>query len=309
MNRYFSAFLLATLAWPLEVAADSIEEAAEQNRARLPAYLLEVPSTVEDILIADAKAATLIRYSSTDNGLVESDRRYMSIGRRGVGKQQVWDLKTPLGIYFITQELDASRLADKYGVAAFPLDYPNAWDLYNDRTGSGIWLHGVDANAPDRPPLDTEGCLSLPNEELISLSRSLVPQITPVIIVREMRWSTPANIEALRLEFRIALELWRESQEREDLTDYLALYDDSFRSRGMDKDEWSVYRRGALGAHPLDAIKLVDVMLLADPEERGLFLSRFQQTLITAQETTTNRKRLYWRRSGNNWRIVSEDSS
>ena len=104
------------------------------------------------------------------------------------------------------------------------------------------------------------------------------------------------------------LEQWRASQEQGDLLTYLSLYDDEFRSRGMDKEDWSAYRLGAFGARNLDAVDLHDVMLLADPEEKELFVSRFQQTLTTAQGSVTTRKRLYWLRNGSEWHIVSEDA-
>lgn len=307
-QRVYLLISILLLATSVE-AEDSIASVAERSINYLPAYLLEVPESAGDILIADTGSATLLRYSQTRNGIVERDRRYMSIGRKGVGKQRAWDHKTPLGVYFITEELDSSKLAAKYGVAAFPLDYPNAWDRYNGRTGSGIWLHGVDASAPNRPPLDTDGCLALPNEELALLVAELTPQVTPIIVVREMRWSAPSDLEALRVEFRVALEQWRASLEQGDLLTYLALYDDEFRSRGMDKQQWSAYRLGAFGARQLTAVKLQDVMLLADPEEQELFVSRFKQTLLTEHGPVTTRKRLYWRRNGSEWRIVSEDAS
>jgi hypothetical protein len=76
----------------------------------------------------------------------------------------------------------------------------------------------------------------------------------------------------------------------------------------MDKEHWSAYRLGVFGARKLDAVELHDVMLLADPEEQELFVSRFNQTLKTENGPVTTRKRLYWRRNGNEWRIVSEDA-
>lgn len=308
MNRQayllISMLLLATSVG----AEDSISSVSERSVNYLPAYLLEVPASAGDILIADTGSATLLRYSQTSNGIVERDRRYMSIGRKGVGKQRAWDRKTPLGVYFLTEELDISKLAAKYGVAAFPLDYPNAWDRYNERTGSGIWLHGVDASAPNRPPLDTDGCLSLPNEELALLVSELTPQVTPIIVVREMQWAAPSDMEVLRVEFRVALEQWRASLEQGDLLTYLGLYDDAFRSRGMDKEAWSAYRLGAFAARELAAVNLQDVMLLADPEEQELFVSRFRQTLMTEHGPVTTRKRLYWKRNGREWHIVSEDA-
>ena len=83
----------------------------------------------------------------------------------------------------------------------YPLDYPNAWDRQRQRTGSGIWLHGVDHKNPDRPPLDTDGCLALPNEEILLLADVLEPLVTPVIVAREVVWATPAELETTRLEF------------------------------------------------------------------------------------------------------------
>lgn len=306
---YRAAFLISTMLCCTSAgAADSLADIPAPTRHYLPSYLLEVPESVADILIADAESATLVRFARTENGVVERDRRYMSIGLKGVGKQRAWDRKTPLGVYFITEELDTSKLAAKYGVAAYPLDYPNAWDRYNERTGSGIWLHGVDANAPDRPPRDTDGCLALPNEELALLASELTPQVTPIIVVRKMRWSEPAELEALRIEFRVALEQWRTSQEQGDLPTYLSLYDDAFKSRGMGKAAWSEYRLEAFGARQLDSVNLNDVMLLADPEEQELFVSRFNQTLMTEHGSVTTRKRLYWRRNDGEWRIILEGS-
>jgi outer membrane lipoprotein-sorting protein len=50
-------------------------------------------------------------------------------------------------------------------------------------------------------------------------------------------------------------------------------------------------------------------MLLADPEEPNLYLSRFTQVLQTNSGPVTTTKRLYWRRQdGSRWKIVSEDS-
>ena len=274
-----------------------------------PAWLIEVPETVTDILIADTGSATMHRFARAGDSIVEVDQRYMSIGQNGPGKERAWDRRTPLGIYFITERLDTSKLHDKYGAAAFPLDYPNAWDRFNKRTGYGIWLHGVDHNNPKRPPLDTDGCLSLPNDELLKLADRLKPLVTPVIVTREMRWTPPSNIEALRIEFRQAIDRWRHSLERGDLAGYLSLYADDFRYRDMDMAEWSSYRLNVFTARKLEAVRLEDVMLVADPEVPGLYLSRFTQTLATAEGDVTTTRRLYWRReSGDDWKIIAEDA-
>ena len=297
---------LVLLIHPVQCAfADSL--LAPEDRGRAPAWMLEVPQSVEDILIADTSSATMYRFRNTSAGLVEVDRRYMSIGLKGVGKERAWDRRTPLGVYFIVESLDTSKLADKYGVAAYPLDYPNAWDRFNNRTGDGIWLHGVDHRNPERPPLDTDGCLALPNEEIRRLAGLLEPLKTPVIVAREMRWSNTDDIAALRTELKDVLEQWRDSQESGDLLAYLDFYAQDFRYRDMDRANWAAFRLGVFEARPLERLALKNLMLVADPEEPGLYLSRFSQTLTTDAGSVTSTKRLYWRQGeGGEWKIVAE---
>lgn len=273
----------------------------------MPAYFLEIPDNVDDVLVAIADSATMYRYSRNGSRIVEQDQRYMSIGTNGVGKQRAWDKKTPLGVYFITERLDTTRLHDKYGVAAFPLDYPNAWDLHNKRTGDGIWLHGVDHKNPERPPLDTDGCLSLPNEEILALANDLKPLSTPVVVARELRLATESELEKTRLEFRLALDMWRESQEQGDITAFLSMYAEEFSYREMDKAEWGSWRMAAFDVNPLSSVRISNLMLMADPEVDDLYLSRFTQVIETKNGPITTVKRLYWKRSaGNVWQIVSE---
>jgi hypothetical protein len=277
--------------------------------SRVPAWLIDIPDNVTDILVAETETATMRRFLRAGNRVIEADQRYMSIGTNGPGKERAWDRRTPLGVYFITERLDTTRLHDKYGVAAFPLDYPNAWDRRNARTGDGIWLHGVDHKAPDRPPLDTDGCLALPNEELLRLADRIEPLVTPVIVAREMRWSLPTDVDALRVEFRLALDQWRESLAAGDILTYLSMYDESFSYRDMDRASWAAYRLNVFESRRLAGVRLRNVFLVADPEVPGLYLSRFTQVLATVDGPVTTTRRLYWQRKDDNaWRIVSEDS-
>lgn len=272
-----------------------------------PAWLLEIPESVDHILVADTSSATMRRFARAGIRIVEKDRRYMSIGQNGVGKVRAWDKRTPLGIYFITESLDTSSLHDKYGAAAFPLDYPNPFDRFHDRNGSGIWLHGVDHKNPKRPPLDTDGCLALPNDALLRLAGELELLITPVIVTREMRWVPEEQIAAHRREFHRAFAAWRSSIERGDLVTYLEYYAEDFRYRGMDRDQWAGYQLGVFGERRIQAVTVNDLLLVAHPEEPEIYLSRFEQVLATDAGEVKTTKRLYWRRDGSNrWRIVTE---
>lgn len=274
--------------------------------ASLPASLLQVPAGVGAILVAETDTATLYRFDS-DSGL--ADERYMSIGQNGVGKQRPWDRRTPLGIYFIVEQLDTTRLHERYGAAAFPLDYPNIWDRRNRRGGDGIWIHGVDPGGGQRPPLDTDGCIALPNEELLAIADEFVPLVTPVIITRKIRWMSAEQITAIRLELESALHDWETSFRSGDLHRYLSLYADDFEYRGMSRADWSAFRMQTFSNRPIREFELQDVLLLADPEDERLYLSRFQQRIIDDERTVTTVKRLYWRRTeSGKFQIVAEDN-
>ena len=207
----------------------------------LPAYLLELPASVTTVLVAETNRAVLHRISNGSRGPEYADERYMSIGQNGVGKQRPWDRRTPLGIYFVTEQLDTTKLHERYGPTAFPLDYPNIWDRINRRGGDGIWIHGVDASGGKRPPLDTDGCIALPNDEILALEDFLRPTVTPVIIARDIRWASPAEIAAVRDEIRLAVDAWAESIRSRDLHRYLSLYAEDFGYRGMTREQWAHY--------------------------------------------------------------------
>ena len=237
------------------------------------------------------------------------DERYVSVGQNGVGKQRAWDRRTPLGIYFANEQLDTSNLHERYGATAFPLDYPNAWDRVNERTGDGIWIHGVAPNGGRRPARDTDGCLALPNADLLELQEYLQLLETPIIITRRMRTATSEQIAATREELLAALDRWVQSYRDGDWHQYLSLYANEFVYRGLDRDEWSAYRIRSAATRPIREFSIDDVLLLADPEEEGLYLSRFRQTIVDQNGMITTIKRLYWRRSASGeLEIIAEDN-
>ena len=77
----------------------------------------------------------------------------------------------------------------------------------------------------------------------------------------------------------------------------------------MTREQWAHYRVVTLGAMPIEDLRLEDVLLLADPEDSALFLSRFQQVIVEPDRTVATTKRLYWRRGEDGkLRIVAEDN-
>lgn len=280
-----------------------------QAENRLPAYVIELPESVADVFIADAAEATIYHFENAAVGVTLGDQGYVSIGQNGAGKERAWDRKTPLGIYFVVDQLDTSRLHEKYGVTAFPLDYPNVWDRRNERTGDGIWVHGVLAGAERRPPFDTDGCLALPNADLLALEDRFVPLVTPVIVTREIRWQDRADRDRLRDGLRAAVASWAASIAAADVHAYLSMYADDFSYRGMKLGEWASFRAQTLSGRGEVQVFVDELMLFADPEEEGLFLSRFRHRITDGAASSVTTKRLYWRRDASGeFRIVAEDN-
>jgi murein L,D-transpeptidase YafK len=281
----------------------------------LPAYLIGLPDSVKTVYVAETSAAAFHRFENRAGQPIEYEgQTYMSIGEGGAGKQRTGDRRTPLGIYFVTEQLDTTRMHEKYGPMAFPLDYPDALDQRARRTGDGIWVHGVDARGGERPARDTDGCIALPNDALAKLEQTFRANVTPVIITRQVNWLNHEQLDVLRSELETALATWADSLRRGDVHAHVSLYDDDFRRWEMNKAEWTALMIETVGVRPVESVTISDVLLLGHPEKDGLYLSRFRQVITEAAGAAgVNRvestRRLYWRRSeSGGLKIIAEDA-
>lgn len=274
-----------------------------------PAWVLAMPPSVGTFLVADTGEATLYEYTRAADGRFEVTEHYMSIGLRGAGKRRAGDQRTPLGIYFIVDQLDTSRLDPKYGVTAFPLDYPNTLDRIAGRTGDGIWLHGVPPGDERRPVWDTDGCIALANGDLAALAPRLELNDTPVIVTREMQFVDPDALLETTAALTAALESWRLANETGDTIAYLSLYAEDFTYRGLDREEWVGFRAGQFAARKPSSVEIEDLVLLQEPEDESTFLARFRLRRQAVDGQQALIKRLYWRRDETGEpRIVAEDN-
>jgi hypothetical protein len=277
---------------------------------RVPAWLIRLPETTPTAFIAETSSSAYYRFDRDGDTVAQVSRDYMSIGLGGVGKQRTGDQRTPLGIYFVTEQLDTGRLHEKYGATAFPLDYPNAWDRRRGRSGGGIWVHGVDRNGGRRPRLDTDGCLALANERLLALEHLFLPNVTPVLIGKAIAWSDGATVARTGRALEEAVRQWARALEQGDMVTWIDSYDPDFEHLGLDKAEWTALALQAFGQRPIRSVAVSDLLLLADPAEDGLFLSRFQ--LDVAEDDgrrVVSVRRLYWRLGpGSVFRIVAQDA-
>ncbi len=174
------------------------DEAADQNR-RLQALLLEARARLHERpspakgLVPDMLPGDVIQLGKAISALLVVDladssmhhlgvsagvptliqQHYVGSGKAGFGKRVEGDNKTPLGIYQINGYRSDASLPELYGAGALTLNYPNALDRHQGRTGSGIWLHGVPHGQRSRSPRSSEGCVTMSNDHFDVLYQRL----------------------------------------------------------------------------------------------------------------------------------------
>ncbi|TSE35880.1 L,D-transpeptidase catalytic domain [Tepidimonas charontis] len=169
-----------------------------------PLELVALARNQHDVIVVDVESHRLywLQRDDSQNDRLKLVRNfYISIGKAGYGKQREGDNKTPIGSYRIVALKDASELPSFYGAGALILDYPNSVDRQLMRSGSGIWIHGTPPNTYSRPPLASEGCIVVANDDMLALLQHDGIQNVPVLLMSGVQWRTESGSDALAPEF------------------------------------------------------------------------------------------------------------
>jgi murein L,D-transpeptidase YafK len=226
------------------------------------------------------------------------------VGKAGTSKSTEGDQRTPLGVYYITSNLDKKSLKDFYGAGALPLSYPNILDAKRGKTGSGIWLHGTPPNQFSRPPLATDGCVVLANPDLDHIIKTVEIRSTPVVIAAKLDWVEPRSIRNESKPFEDALHAWRNAKTTGDLDQILSFYTPDFTSNGKTLAEWTPVLKTELSKVQGRTIELKDVSYLRWTDTADTMVVTFGEV---AEGTKTGwTKRQYWVRLRDKWKIFFE---
>jgi murein L,D-transpeptidase YafK len=301
---------------PQEVISDLRDEAVvrlqrvlSKNDAKLtPRFLWQLDEQQRYALVVDTSRSTLFVYENVGGVARYVTDFYITIGKQGAEKMVEGDLRTPIGVYFVQSKLEKRNLADLYGNGAYPLDYPNAWDLKNRRTGSGIWLHGTPSDTYSRPPRASQGCVVLANDDLDRLAPYLQIGITPVIIVNQMVWSSDKD-QNDRTELLQAIERWRTDWSRLDTAAYLGHYASNFTSGSADYAAWAKQKKLVNSAKTWARVDLSNVSLFTYPDQPDMVVVNFEQNYSSSNLSNRLKKRQYWIKQGNRWKIIYEGAA
>ena len=229
---------------------------------------------------------------------------YISVGKAGVGKSVEGDLRTPLGVYFITSNLDPKKLPDLYGSGALPISYPNVLDVRRGKTGSGIWLHGNPSSQFTREPQATEGCVALANPDLDRIIQTVEIRTTPVLIGKNFKWARPTDLRRERQLLEETLKRWAEAKSTGNRKDLLKYYASDFSADGKDINAFakSLQMDGQkTGAGP---IRLNDISMIRWTDDAEILVATFGE--LVKGERVGRTLRQYWQKRADTWKIIYE---
>ena len=271
----------------------------------IPAQFMQLSSRNKHAIAIDTTRARLYLFENTASaGMKLLADYYISVGKSGIEKSAEGDLRTPLGVYFITSNLDPRSLKDFYGVGALPINYPNPYDARRGKTGSGIWLHGTPPTQFSRAPKATDGCIVLANPDLNRIIGAVEVRTTPVVIAQNLQWVAPQSTQPDSKRFGDVLQAWRSAKASGDMARTLSFYSPDFSGSGKTLAEWTPVLRGELDKARGRDIELKDLSYLRWTDSADTMVVTFGE--VAAGSKTGPIKRQYWMRQGPQWKIFFE---
>ncbi len=278
----------------------------------VPRYLLQMQRDQRFAIVVDTKRSRLYLY---ENDLKNGGRPrfvadyYMTQGKLGSDKLSEGDKKTPTGVYHVTGNLPRQKLADLYGTGAFPINYPNEWDKRQGRKGSGIWLHGTPSNTFSRPPLASDGCVVLANQDLDAVAKNLQVGLTPVIISNSVEWLSLDDWTKERDDLNRAIEAWRADWESRDTERYLKHYSKRFKSADQSYEEFAAQKKQVNAGKEWIKVKAENASVFRNPGKEEVVVVTFDQDYRSSNLNNQMKKRQYWLRENGQWKIIYEGSA
>ena len=295
-----------------QLLAELREESALRIRAlrerppagTVPAQFLQLSPRNRHAIAIDTSRARLYLFENTGGNVKLLADYYISVGKSGIEKAVEGDLRTPLGVYYVTSNLDPKTLKDFYGAGALPINYPNPYDARRGKTGSGIWLHGTPPSQFSRAPKATDGCVVLANPDLLRIVRTVEVRSTPVVIAQKLDWVTPQAVQADGKRFTDTLEAWRTAKVSGDVARTLSFYTTDFSGNGKTLADWTPMLRAELDRSRGRDLQLKDLSYLRWNDSAETMVVTFGEVAAGARSGPV--KRQYWVRQAGQWKIFFE---
>ncbi len=282
----------------------------------VPAEFIMLPKAVHHAIAVDTSRSRLYLFENGPQGMKLVSDHYVSVGKQGVDKSVEGDQRTPLGVYFVSDRVGQGSLGEAFGAGAMQLNYPNLFDQLHGRTGSGIYLHGVPFNTYSRPPKDSDGCVTLANDELVSLMNTVPIHDTPVIITRNIHWVSDDAARLHKAEILDAVNHWQSVRAADDRSALDALYVPGAAPQTPAAPPSAPLQPTVMIVHgkrrvipppavaPKDPIAFDNLSVMTWSDAKETMVVTFNERGTRSHRETTLRQ--YWERDKSRWKIVAE---
>lgn len=210
-------------------------------------------------------------------------------------KQQINDLRTPEGVYFVEYKIAGGLDFREYGGIAYTLNYPNPVDRLRGKTGHGIWIH---SKGFELSP--TRGCVAIGLNNIAEVGPLLLPG-TPVVLAEELNGVHKTDDGSLaRLKGLMAQWSNAWASRSDNLFDF---YDPEAYSRAT--ENFDLFRQNKKRLFKiLSFIKIYNREIHA-LEGPGYWVTWSEQFYTASNLSTEGIRRLYWQKDkAGQFRIV-----
>jgi hypothetical protein len=149
----------------------------------------------------------------------------------------------------------------------------------------------------------------LANPDLDSLRAHLQVGLTPVIIADQAEWVDAQALERERAGLAAAVEQWRADWASRDTDRYLSHYSARFASGRQDLAAWGAHKRQVNAGKNWIEVRLNNVSMLRYPVERDVVVVTFLQDYRSSGLSNVMKKRQYWMKEGERWKIIYEGAA
>jgi len=283
-------------------------DSSQSHEDLYPENILLLAEDQPYAILVDQHSSRVYVYRNEGGDLQLETDYFITIGLKGYGKEKRGDQKTPIGIYHVSRYIDGAELPDLYGEGAFPINYPNAWDRRKQRTGGGIWLHGTPSYTYNRSPWASDGCIVVSNPDFLHIVNFIKPELsTPVIVTEKVNWISREQWMAQRQQVMQLLSSWIfdwESLDHKRYSDHYSRTELDAYGRGF--KSWDGHKRWVNRKKTRVEIEYSKLSIFNYPGEENLRLMQFEQSYRSNNLDVDSPKELYWRNTGNDWKIVYE---
>ena len=227
----------------------------------------------KSILTCNKSQSTLSLFQHNKEKKFTLQEKYSAFTGKVKGdKTKEGDLKTPVGVYDIQKRI--SKLDSFYGPLAFVTSYPNLYDKFLGKDGSGIWIHGL----PTEQERDdfTKGCIAINNDNIVCLDKEL--DIESTILIINPDHETKDVSKKVLAKILANLYEWRYSWIYNDTKKYLSFYSTDFiRDDGMKHSRFIQYKTRIFNKQERKKIIFNDINVIPYPKSENVFQVTFKE--------------------------------